>query len=223
MHVDILTLFPHIFRPFKTYSMWEKAISTGALSLNIWDLRSFSKSKQYKVDAPPFGGGQGMVLRCEPLFSAVEQIRTASSRLIYFSPRGKRLDNALAKAYALEEAHYILLCGHYEGIDERVITAKVDEEVSIGDYVLTGGEIASAVFIDAVIRFLPGVLGNELSPLEDSFATGLLEHPHYTRPARYCRMDVPEVLLTGRHQDIAEWRKRMSLEITRKHRPDLLK
>ncbi len=219
--IDVITLFPIVFDGIARVSMWKKAQDIGAMSINIWNLRDFSRSKQYKVDAPPFGGGPGMVLRVEPLFAAVEQVKSKSSWVINLSPGGKPFSHRRASALAKKE-HLIFLCGHYEGIDQRVINELVDEEISIGDYVLTGGEIASMVVIDAIIRFLPGVLGDSQSLKEESFSFGLLEYPHYTKPRVFRDKSVPDVLLSGDHNQIKKWRDAMSLYKTKQYRPDLL-
>ncbi len=220
LFIDIFTLFPVVFEGVLSVSMLEKAQRIGAVRINVWDIRDFSRSKQYKVDAPPFGGGPGMVMRPEPLFSAIEQVKSPSSWVINLSPGGIRFDQEKARELARKE-HLVLVCGHYEGIDERVVSALVDEEISIGDYVLTGGEIPAMVVLDAVVRLLPGVLGDAKSLEEESFSEGLLEYPHYTRPERFRGLNVPPALLSGNHALVAQWRRRMSEEKTRRVRPDL--
>ncbi len=221
MFIDIFTLFPIVFDGMMRVSMWQKAQEIGAVRINLWDIRDFSRSKQYKVDAPPFGGGPGMVMRVEPLIAGIEQVKSDSSWVVYLSASGKRFDQKKAWELAQRE-HIILVCGHYEGIDQRVIESVVDEEISIGDYVLTGGEIPAMVVVDAVIRLLPGVLGDSDSLKEESFSEGLLEYPHYTRPEVFRDMQVPKVLLSGNHQAVREWRRKMALEKTKTLRPDLL-
>lgn len=209
-------------------SIIKRAREKGVVKINIIDLRAFSKDKHRKVDDKPFGGGPGMVMSIEPFFEAVNYIRKKTkqqrlkTRVVLMSPTGSTFSHALAKKLASCE-HMILLCGHYEGIDERVRKNLVDEEISIGDFVLTGGELAAMVVTDAVVRLLPGALGNEASASDESFSNGLLEHPHYTRPADYKGMKVPEVLLSGDHDRIKDWRKKESFKNTKKRRPDLIK
>jgi len=208
-------------------SIIKRAREKGVVKINIIDLRAFSKDKHRKVDDKPFGGGPGMVMSIEPFFEAVNYIRKKTkqqrlkTRVVLMSPTGSTFSHALAKKLASCE-HMILLCGHYEGIDERVRKNLVDEEISIGDFVLTGGELAAMVVTDAVVRLLPGALGNEASASDESFSNGLLEHPHYTRPADYKGMKVPEVLLSGDHDRIKDWRKKESFKNTKKRRPDLI-
>ncbi len=221
MFIDIFTLFPVVFEGILRVSMWEKAQKVGVVRINLWDIRDFSRSKQYKVDAPPFGGGPGMVMRVEPLVAGIEQVKSDSSWVVYLSASGKRFDQEKARELTKKE-HLILVCGHYEGIDQRVVDLLVDEEISIGDYVLTGGELPAMVIVDAVIRLLPGVLGDEQSLVEESFSDGLLEYPHYTRPAIFRDRKVPEVLLSGDHQAVKQWRKGQAMEKTKLVRPDLL-
>ncbi len=221
LFIDIITLFPVMFQGIKGTSMWARAQDMGAVALNIWNLREFSRSKQYKVDAPVFGHGPGMLYRVEPLFAAVEQLRSDSSWVVNPSPSGKVFTHEDARRLAHKE-HLIFLCGHYEGIDQRVIDSLVDEEVSIGDYVLTGGELAVMVIIDALIRFLPNVLGDSQSLEEESFSRGLLEYPQYTRPEIFRCQRVPEILLSGNHSRIDKWREEKAVEKTKIIRPDLL-
>ncbi len=219
MRIDVITIFPEIFSCVIDVSMWMKARENG-LFLYIWNLRDFSKSKQYKVDAPPFGGGAGMVLRVEPIYAAVEMLKSSSSYVVEFSPRGELFNQKTAVEFS-KKRHLILLCGHYEGIDERAGSI-VDKRVSIGDFVVTGGEVPAMLFIESVMRLLPGVLGNEKSHLNESFSFGLLEHPHYTRPRSYMGQKVPEVLLKGNHEEVRQWRVKKAYEYTEKQRPDLL-
>jgi len=227
MRFDILTLFPAICEGPLGESMLKRAREKNLLDIRIHNLRNWAPGKHAVTDDTPYGGGQGMVMKCEPIFAAVEDIKAASPalvppRVIYLSPSGRRLDHALASAYAAARGHLILLCGHYEGVDQRVIDHLVDEEISIGDYVLTNGAIAAVVFVDAVARLIPGVLGDENSAVEDSFAQDLLEGPQYTRPPDFRGWRVPDILLSGNHAQIAQWRAAQALEKTRQVRPDLL-
>ena len=199
-----------------------RAQECGALDLQIHNLRNWTHDRHHVVDDAPFGGGQGMVMKPEPIFAAVESLRTPASKVILMTPQGRRFDQSLAQEFAGNE-HLIIICGHYEGVDHRVIEHLVDVEISIGDYVLTNGAIAAVVFVDAVVRLLPGVLGHEHSAADDSFSSGLLEGPQYTRPAEFRGWKVPEVLLSGHHAEIAIWRRREAERRTRENRPDLLK
>ena len=221
MKVDIITLFPEICRAPLGESMMKRAQESGALDLQIHDLRGWTTDKHHVVDDTPFGGGQGMVMKPEPVFAAVESLRKECSNVVLMSPQGRRLTQKVAREFSARE-HLIVICGHYEGIDHRVIEHLIDEEISIGDYVLTNGAIAAVVFVDAVVRLLPGVLGHELSASDDSFSSGLLEGPQYTRPAEFRGWKVPDVLLSGNHAEIAAWRKKEGLRRTRENRPDLL-
>jgi tRNA (guanine37-N1)-methyltransferase len=221
MRVDIITLFPEICRVPLSESMMKRAQENGALELQVHDLRSWTTDKHHVVDDAPFGGGQGMVMKPEPIFAAVESLRKENSVVVAMTPQGKRFTQSLAREFSKRE-HLIILCGHYEGIDHRVIEHLVDEEISIGDYVLTNGAIAAVVFVDAVVRLLPNVLGHELSATDDSFADGMLEAPQYTRPAEFRDWKVPDVLLSGHHAQIAAWRKEEGRRRTRENRPDLL-
>jgi tRNA (guanine37-N1)-methyltransferase len=235
MKIDILTLFPKICRAPLSESMMKRAQENGIVDLRIHNLRDWTTDKHHIVDDAPFGGGQGMVMKPEPIFAAVEELKKTSnaerrtpnvelqrSRIILMSPAGHRFDQELAAELA-QDRHLIIICGHYEGVDHRVIEHLVDLEVSIGDYVLTNGAIAAVVLVDAVARLLPGVLGHEQSAADDSFSGGLLEAPQYTRPAEFRGWKVPEVLLSGNHAEIAKWRKEQALKRTRENRPDLLK
>jgi tRNA (guanine37-N1)-methyltransferase len=221
VRVDIITLFPEICRVPLGESMMGRAQETGALALRIHNLRDWTTDRHQVVDDAPFGGGQGMVMKPEPIFAAVESLRTEGSTVVLMTPQGRRFSQSLAQEFSTKE-HLIVICGHYEGIDHRVIEHLVDEEISIGDYVLTNGAIAAVVFVDAMVRLLPGVLGHEQSAADDSFASGLLEGPHYTRPAEFRGWKVPDVLLSGHHGEIAAWRKREAERRTRENRPDLL-
>lgn len=221
MRIDILTLFPEVCRAPLGESMMKRAQESGVIDLRVHNLRDWTTDKHHVVDDAPFGGGQGMVMKPEPIFAAVESLRTENSFVILMSPQGHRFTQAIASEFSARP-HLIIICGHYEGIDHRVIDHLVDAEISIGDYVLTNGAIAAVVFVDAVVRLLPGVLGHEQSAAEDSFSGGLLEGPQYTRPAEFRGWKVPEVLLSGNHAAIAAWRKEQGLQRTRETRPDLL-
>ena len=220
MKFDILTLFPEMFEGIK-YSIIGKAIEKEIIDINIVNIRDFSKDKHKKVDDTPYGGGAGMVLKPDVVYDAYSSIKSDNSKVIYLSPKGKTLNQEKVKELS-NENHIILLCGHYEGIDQRVLDEIVDEEISIGDYVLTGGEIPAMVLIDSVSRYVDGVITKE-SVEEESFSNGLLEYPQYTRPEIFLDKKVPEVLLSGHHENIKKWREEKSLEITRRNRPDLLK
>jgi len=222
VRVDIITLFPEICRGPLGESMMGRAQEAGALLLQIHDLRAWTHDRHHVVDDAPFGGGQGMVMKPEPLFAAVESLRTDASTVVLMTPQGRRFDQTLAREFSTAP-HLIIICGHYEGIDHRVIEHLADAEISIGDYVLTNGAIAAVVFVDAIVRLLPGVLGDEQSAADDSFSSsGLLEAPQYTRPAEFRGWKVPEVLLSGHHAEIAAWRRREAQRRTRENRPDLL-
>ena len=225
MRIDIITLFPEICRAPLSESMMKRAQENGALDLHIHNLRNWTTDKHHVVDDAPFGGGQGMVMKPEPIFAAVEdlqsKIQSLKSKIILMSPAGRTFDQKIATEFSKEE-HLIIICGHYEGIDHRVIEHLVDAEVSIGDYVLTNGAIAAAVFVDAIVRLLPGVLGDEQSAADDSFSGGLLEGPQYTRPSDFRGWKVPDILLSGNHGEIAKWRKEQGQKRTKKNRPDLL-
>ncbi len=201
--------------------MLKRASEAGVVDLHLHQLRDYAEGKHRITDDTPYGGGQGMLMKPEPFFNAVDALRSGSTKVILMSPRGKPFSQSEAQRLA-QETHLIFLCGHYEGVDERVVEHLVDEEISIGDYVLTNGAIAAAVVCDAVIRLLPGVLGDNRSPEEESFSEGMLEFPHYTRPAEYRGWKVPDVLLSGHHGQIERWRAEESVKRTRKSRPDLL-
>ena len=213
MRIDILTLFPEMFEPILGTSILGRAREKGILTINPINIREFAKNKHRQTDDYPYGGGPGMVMSPQPLFDAFYHVLDGSpdAKVIYFTPQGKTLNQEMAKEYA-RQSHLVLLCGHYEGVDQRVIDRFVDEEISIGDYVLTGGELPSMVFIDCVSRLIPGVLGSDLSAQDESFSNGLLEYPHYTRPQTYEGMSVPEVLLSGHHEKIDRGRKKESFE-----------
>jgi tRNA (guanine37-N1)-methyltransferase len=226
MKIDILTLFPEICRAPLSESMMKRAQENKIVDLRIHNLRDWTTDKHHIVDDAPFGGGQGMVMKPEPIFAAVEdlqsKIESRKSKIILMSPGGRRLDQELATELS-KESHLTVVCGHYEGVDHRVIEHLVDLEVSIGDYVLTNGAIAAVVLVDAVVRLLPGVLGHEQSAHDDSFSADLLEAPQYTRPAEFRGWKIPEVLLSGNHAEIAKWRKEQALKRTKQNRPDLLR
>jgi tRNA (guanine37-N1)-methyltransferase len=226
MRFDVLTLFPAIFDGYLGQSLLKKAIDANLVSVHLHDIRAWSKDKHNKVDDRPFGGGPGMIIRVEPVVDCLEAVRPLAQpqgHLILLSPQGRRLDQTVVEELARQE-RLILLCGRYEGFDQRVIDILRPDEVSIGDYILNGGEVAAMAVIDAVIRLVPGVLGDEESNVGDSFSAGnrLLEFPQYTRPREYRGLEVPEVLLSGNHQEIARWRQEQSYLHTRKRRSDLL-
>ena len=220
MRFDVLTLFPEMFEPLKS-SIIGRAIEKKLINLNLINIRDFSKDKHKKVDDTPYGGGAGMIMKPDVVYDAYKSIQDKNAKVIYMSPQGNKLTQKKVVELANEE-HLIILCGHYEGIDQRVIDEIVDEEISIGDYVLTGGEIPAMVLIDSVSRYARGVIAEE-SIEEESFANGMLEYPQYTRPEVFNGVKVPEVLLSGHHANIEKWRKEKSLEITTKKRPDLTK
>lgn len=219
MQIDVITIFPEMFEAVLGASIIKRAQEEGLLRINLHDLRDYTHDKHRSVDDRPYGGGPGMVMRPEPIFEAVEAIKTPSCRTILMSPQGERLSTGMAQRLAGIN-QLIVLCGHYEGVDERVKTL-VDETVSIGDYVLTGGELPAMVLIDAVARFLPGVIGHAQATIEESFADGWLEYPQYTRPPVFRGMGVPDLLLSGDHERIARWRKLQSVAKTMTLRPDL--
>ena len=241
--IDILTLFPDICRAPLGESIMKRAQENGIIDLRIHNLRDWTTDKHHIVDDAPFGGGQGMVMKPEPIFAAVEElcgakentadtqrpalevqqskIENGKPKVIVMSPAGRRFDQQMATELS-RESHLVIICGHYEGIDHRVIEHLVDLEISIGDYVLTNGAIAAIVFVDAIVRLLPGVLGHEQSAADDSFSDGLLEAPQYTRPAEFRGWKVPQVLVSGNHAEIAKWREEQAIKRTRENRPDLL-
>lgn len=224
MHVDILTLFPEMFSGVFSSSILKKAHEKGNFSYNLVNYRDYTTNKHNKVDDYPYGGGAGMVLSPQPIFDAVESIqkdKKKKTRIILMCPQGETYTQQKAEELAKEE-ELIVICGHYEGYDERIREHLVTDEISIGDYVLTGGELGAMVLVDSVVRLLPDVLGNEESAPQDSFSTGLLEYPHYTRPAEFRGMKVPDVLLSGNHARIDQWRREQSLRRTYERRQDLL-
>ncbi len=222
MKIDILTLFPEMFSALD-HSILGKAVSKGLLDINVVNIRDFSKDKHKKCDDYPFGGGAGMVMMAQPICDAFDSLKTSKNTLrLYMSPKGRKLTQSLVRELSGYD-HLVLLCGHYEGVDQRALDLNIDMEVSIGDYVLTGGELPAMVLIDAVSRYIPDVLGSNESTVDESFSENLLEYPQYTRPQNFRGLEVPEVLISGNHQKIEEWRKKLKLEVTAKNRPDLLK
>jgi tRNA (guanine37-N1)-methyltransferase len=222
MKIDILTLFPEMFDSLN-HSMIGRAKEAGILEINTINIRDFSKNKHKKTDDYTFGGGAGMLMTPQPLYDAINSVKTDKSYVIYLSPSGNVLKQDKVVNYAKEYEHIILICGHYEGIDQRIIELCVDEEVSIGDFVLTGGELGAMVFVDAVSRYVDGVLGSSESLGEESFSNNLLEYPQYTRPQVFMGLSVPEILLSGHHANIEKWRHEKAVEKTKEVRPDLLK
>jgi len=231
LRIDIITIFPEFFRDVIDYGIVKRARTAGLVEINSHDLRQWANDKHRTVDDRPFGGGDGMVLKPEPIFAAVEALTGASkreeypenTRVVLLSPQGKVFSQESAQTLADKTTRLVLLCGRYEGVDERVAGALVTDEISIGDYVLSGGEPAALVMIDAVVRLLPGALGSDTSAVFESFSEGLLDYPHYTRPPEFRGMKVPDVLLGGNHSDIERWRREAALSKTRRNRPDLLK
>jgi len=230
MKIDVLTIFPEFFREVFDFGIIRRARGAEIVEINIHDIREFTTDKHRMTDDRPFGGGDGMVFKAEPLFNAIEKILGTTERekyaprtkVVLLTPQGRPLKQAVAKEFAGEVENLVIICGRYEGIDERVNEALVTDEISIGDYVLSGGEPAAIVLVDAIVRLLPNALGSETSAENDSFSNGLLDYPHYTRPADFRGMKVPEVLLNGNHAEIEKWRKEKALEKTQKFRQDLL-
>lgn len=222
LKIDFLTLFPNMLSGFLGESMLARAVEAGILELNVHNIRDWSKSKHKNVDDRPFGGGPGMLLMPDPIFSAIEQLQTPECTRIYMCPDGERLSPQIA-AELSQKKHLIILSGHYEGIDQRVRDCVIDREISIGDYVLTNGTLPAAVLADTVARYVKGVLGEENSLTYDSFNDNLLSFPQYTRPAVFRGMEVPQVLMSGNHEEIAAWRRRQQVEKTKQRRPDILK
>jgi tRNA (guanine37-N1)-methyltransferase len=231
LHIDIITIFPEFFRDVIDYGIVKRARAAGLVEINSHDLRQWTSDKHRTVDDRPFGGGDGMVLKPKPIFDAVEALTGASkreaypenTRVVLLSPQGKVFSHESAQNLADKATQLVLLCGRYEGVDERVAEALVTDEISIGDYVLSGGEPAALVMVDAIVRLLPGALGSDTSAVFESFSEGLLDYPHYTRPPEFRGMKVPDVLLGGNHADIERWRREAALSKTRRNRPDLLK
>jgi len=230
MKIDVLTIFPDFFREVFDFGIIRRARLAKIIEINVLDLRDFTNDKHRMVDDRPFGGGDGMVLKPEPIFAAVEKLTgtpdreryQAGTKVVLLSPQGKTFEQRSARAFARETDHAIVICGRYEGVDERVNDVLITDEISIGDYVLSGGEPAAVVLIDAIVRLLPDALGSVTSAENDSFSDGLLDCPHYTRPAEFRGMAVPEVLLNGNHAEIEKWRHSKALEKTRLNRQDLL-
>ncbi len=220
LQVDVITIFPGMLEGFLGESMLKRAARSGAVEFRLIDLRDFTTDRHRTTDDRPYGGGPGMVMKPEPVFAAVESVRTPVSRVILMTPQGRRFDQAAARELATA-SHLIFVCGHYEGVDERIRTGVATDEISIGDYVLTNGVLPAAVVIDSVVRLRPGVLGGEGATVEESFSEGLLEYPQYTRPPEFRGMQVPDVLLSGDHEAVRRWRRERSIERTAQRRPDL--
>lgn len=221
MKIDILTLFPEMFEPLKE-SILGRALENNLFELNLINIRDFSLEKHKKVDDYIFGGGDGMLMTPQPLYDAIMSVKTDLSYVVYMSPKGTVLTQGKVCNIAQNVKHLIIICGHYEGIDERIIELCVDEQISIGDYVLTGGELPAMVLVDSVARFIPSVLHSDTSALDESFSDGLLEYPQYTRPREFMGLSVPEVLLNGNHKEIEKWKAEHKISETKKYRPDLL-
>ena len=220
MKFDVLTLFPEMFEPLKM-SIIGKAIEKKLIDINLVNIRDFSKDKHKKVDDTPYGGGAGMVIRPDVVYDAYKSVKSENAKVIYMSPQGNKLDQKKVEELSKEQ-HLIILCGHYEGLDQRVLDKIVDEEISIGDYVVTGGELPAMILIDSVSRYTEGVISSE-SRKEESFSNRILEYPQYTRPEIFEGVKVPEILVSGHHANIEKWRKQKSIENTSKKRPDILK
>jgi tRNA (guanine37-N1)-methyltransferase len=221
---DIITIFPDIFKAYLGESILKRAIGKGLIDVRVYNLRDFTTDRHKTVDDSPYGGGSGMVMKIEPIYKAVNDIKSDGvERLsLLLTPQGKRYDQQRAEEFSREKRRLLFICGRYEGIDDRVRESLVDEEVSVGDYVLTGGELAALVIIDSVARLIPGVLGDEFSAQEESFSWGIFDYPHYTRPPEFNGMKVPDVLLSGNHREISRWRRAEALKRTLLHRPDLI-
>lgn len=218
--IDVVTIFPGMLKGFTEESILKRASSKGLVSFRTVDLRGFTQDAHRTTDDRPYGGGPGMVMKPEPIFEAVESVLSAGARVVLMTPQGRKFDQRIAREFA-EESHLVVVCGHYEGVDERVREGLVTDEISIGDYVLTNGVLAAAVVVDAVVRLLPGVLGNEGSAGDESFSRGGLEYPQYTRPPEFRGMKVPEILLSGNHGEIEQWRAEQARKRTKQRRPDL--
>ena len=231
MKIDVLTIFPVFFKEVFDFGIIRRARLTEIVEINVHDLREFTTDKHRMVDDRPFGGGDGMILKCEPIFAAIENLTKTDerenyppgTRVVLLSPQGRQFKQAVAQELADDAKHIILICGRYEGVDERVNDALVTDEISVGDYVLSGGEPAAVILVDAITRLLPEALGSETSAANDSFSNGILDCPHYTRPPEFRGRQVPEVLLSGNHAEIGKWRAQKALEKTRETRQDLLK
>ncbi|MDD5258741.1 MAG: tRNA (guanosine(37)-N1)-methyltransferase TrmD [bacterium] len=220
MKIEVITLFPGIFKGFLEESIIKQAQKKAVVSINLVDLRGFGEGRHLTCDDSPYGGGAGMVMKCEPLFKAVRKVSRRNSKVILMSPQGQDLNQTVAKRLAKQQ-HLVIICGRYEGIDERARARLVDEEISIGDFVVSGGEVPAMVLIEAVVRLVPGAISKQESYEKDSFYQGLLDWPHYTRPAVYKKMKVPPVLISGNHAAIAQWRREQAEQTTKKNRPDL--
>lgn len=221
MKIDILTLFPEMFEPMNA-SIMGRAKEKNIYELNLINIRDFSLDKHKKTDDYVFGGGDGMLMTPQPLYDAIMSVKTNDSHVVYMSPKGSVLNQAKVQEIAKKYNHLIIVCGHYEGIDERIIDLCIDEQISIGDYVLTGGELPAMVLTDAILRYIPNVLHNDTSVVDESFSDGLLEHPQYTRPREFRGIEVPEVLIRGNHKEIEKWKMEQKILETKKYRPDLL-
>lgn len=221
MRIDILTLFPEMFEPLKT-SILGRAVEKKLFELNLINIRGFSLDRHKKTDDYVFGGGDGMLMTPQPLYDAIMSVKTQDSYVVYMSPKGTVLNQSKVQSIAKNYNHIIIVCGHYEGIDERIIELCIDEQISIGDYVLTGGELPAMVLTDAITRYIPNVLHNDTSVVDESFSEGLLENPQYTRPREFMGLKVPEVLINGNHKEIEKWKFEQKLIETQKYRPDLL-
>lgn len=221
MKIDILTLFPEMFEPMNA-SIMGRAKEKNIYELNLINIRDFSLDKHKKTDDYVFGGGDGMLMTPQPLYDAIMSVKTNDSHVVYMSPKGSVLNQTKVQEIAKNYSHLIIVCGHYEGIDERIIDLCIDEQISIGDYVLTGGELPAMVLTDAILRYIPNVLHNDTSVVDESFSDGLLEHPQYTRPREFMGLEVPEVLISGNHKEIEKWKIEQKILETKKYRPDLL-
>lgn len=223
MRFDLITIFPEIFRGVFDFGIIRRAVEAGLIEISTHDLRDYTCDRHHQTDDRPFGGGAGMVMKPEPLFRAIEAVThgATGASVVLLSPQGRLFNQRVAEELS-EKPHLVLICGRYEGIDERVVEEVVDDEISIGDYVLSGGEIPAMVIVDAVTRLIPGALGSDESAEQDSFADGLLDYPHYTRPAEYRGLKVPDILLSGNHAEIARWRRLKAIERTLRRRPDLI-
>ena len=221
MKIDILTLFPEMFEPMNA-SIMGRAKEKNIYELNLINIRDFSLDKHKKTDDYVFGGGDGMLMTPQPLYDAIMSVKTNDSHVVYMSPKGSVLNQTKVQEIAKNYNHLIIVCGHYEGIDERIIDLCIDEQISIGDYVLTGGELPAMVLTDAILIYIPNVLHNDTSVVDESFSDGLLEHPQYTRPREFMGLEVPEVLISGNHKEIEKWKIEQKILETKKYRPDLL-
>ncbi len=222
MKIDVLTLFPEMFEALN-HSILKRAQESGLLTIRLHNIRDFSKDKNKRCDDYPYGGGAGMIMTAQPIFDAISSVKTENSLVIYLSPKGEVLTQKKVEKLAFSGRDLVILCGHYEGIDERILDLCVDEEICVGDFVMTGGEIPAMALVDAMARYVPGVLGNENATEKESFSAGLLEYPQYTRPSEFKGKKVPEILLSGNHKEIENWRQEKMIEITKERRMDLYK